>query len=365
MKRDDYQDGLRGIFLAIMAIDHLPIIFPKATHFVLDGLYEVLGYVSAAEGFVFLSGLVAGKVYTTALLQEGSGELARRALKRALSIYVHYCIFVILLVTLIKALGQEGLPWGSWAFLSKQPFDSVLWKVPLLAYQPNFMEILPMYSLLLLFTPWLITLIARRNRYATVIVGSTLLWLSAQFGLRDGLCNLLSRVLSTDLEPGFFNFFGWQILYVIGLCLGSRGAVRNEEPSAINQNFFLAGSLACVLLAFHRHHNASYSDPAWLYEKSQLGLLRIVNVLLLAYLLSALRIHLLSLVRRKWFVLLGRYSLQVFSIHLIPLFFLYIFWKHGFAGNGIWGQVITIGIYLWILVQTAFIAKEVREIRAH
>src|SRR5437899_3266510 len=63
LRRDSYLDNLRGGFHIVMLVDHLPIILP-GMFTLIAGLYEALGYVSAAEGFVFLSGYVTGLVYT-------------------------------------------------------------------------------------------------------------------------------------------------------------------------------------------------------------------------------------------------------------------------------------------------------------
>jgi len=50
-------DFLRGLCLIVMTVDHLPETIIKK--FTLQGF----GFFSAAECFVFLSGLVAGRVY--------------------------------------------------------------------------------------------------------------------------------------------------------------------------------------------------------------------------------------------------------------------------------------------------------------
>ena len=57
MNRDLSLDVLRGIMLIIMAADHFGE--PLFQH-----LYEFAGYVSAAEGFVFLSGMLVALVYS-------------------------------------------------------------------------------------------------------------------------------------------------------------------------------------------------------------------------------------------------------------------------------------------------------------
>ena len=50
-------DALRGLMLVLMTLTHLPTR-------VADPLGQPLGHVSAAEGFVMLSGYMAGMVYT-------------------------------------------------------------------------------------------------------------------------------------------------------------------------------------------------------------------------------------------------------------------------------------------------------------
>ena len=50
-RRDTLFDSLRGLLLVTMAINHIP----SDLHPLTDG---ALGFVSSAEGFVFLSGLV-------------------------------------------------------------------------------------------------------------------------------------------------------------------------------------------------------------------------------------------------------------------------------------------------------------------
>ncbi len=56
MERDIRLDALRGLVLAWMTINHLS--GPLHAY-----SFETLGFVSSAEGFVFISGIVAGMVY--------------------------------------------------------------------------------------------------------------------------------------------------------------------------------------------------------------------------------------------------------------------------------------------------------------
>jgi OpgC protein len=72
--RDTRIDTLRGLFLVLMTFDHLPY------HPLLRLTMQSLGFVSAAEGFVFVSGLVSAGVYGRILAKQGEANLWARTL---------------------------------------------------------------------------------------------------------------------------------------------------------------------------------------------------------------------------------------------------------------------------------------------
>jgi hypothetical protein len=57
LERRPELDALRGLFLVWMTLTHLP--------YALQRLYtnQPIGFVSAAEGFVFISALLVGRIY--------------------------------------------------------------------------------------------------------------------------------------------------------------------------------------------------------------------------------------------------------------------------------------------------------------
>ena len=73
-------DALRGLMLVLMAATHLPTRFASP-------LGQPFGYVSAAEGFVLVSGFLAGRVYMARQQKRGEEEMRWAFLKRALKIY--------------------------------------------------------------------------------------------------------------------------------------------------------------------------------------------------------------------------------------------------------------------------------------
>ena len=80
--RDQRIDLLRGFAVFAMVVDH--IAGPSV-------LYGLTGgnrfYTSAAEGFIFISGLVMGLVYQRLVERDGLGPSLRRAIERAPRVY--------------------------------------------------------------------------------------------------------------------------------------------------------------------------------------------------------------------------------------------------------------------------------------
>ena len=69
-QRDRGLDSLRGLMLLGMAVNHIASRLQILTD-------HPFGYTSTAEGFVFLSGLVAGLVYTRRRQRNGPAAAAR------------------------------------------------------------------------------------------------------------------------------------------------------------------------------------------------------------------------------------------------------------------------------------------------
>ena len=73
-----------------MTVDHSRWPFKNIT-------YQAFGFMTAAEGFVFLSGLVAGFVYAKHVIRDRN-QLAKRALKRAWVIYAHHVALLVVCI---------------------------------------------------------------------------------------------------------------------------------------------------------------------------------------------------------------------------------------------------------------------------
>src|SRR5215831_9775635 len=93
--RDHLLDALRGLCLVIMTIDHL------SQHSLRRFTYESFGFVNAAVGFIFLSGLVAGKVFGSVQITQGSCAVRKRAWHRARAIYFAEVFLLTILVIVV------------------------------------------------------------------------------------------------------------------------------------------------------------------------------------------------------------------------------------------------------------------------
>src|SRR5512135_878177 len=94
-RRDERLDTFRGYMLVAITLNHLDTELRVFSDY-------VFGFVSTAEGFVFLSGLVAGLVYTRRAERCTAEELQRHARRRAGQIYgAHAASYLIAFVGLL------------------------------------------------------------------------------------------------------------------------------------------------------------------------------------------------------------------------------------------------------------------------
>jgi hypothetical protein len=294
-ERDPLIDLLRGFCLSIMTIDHLP-------HTVVEKLtWQTFGFVSAAEGFVFLSGLVTGMVYGRAAESVSFSAVLRKAYRRVRTIYLSNALYVtcIILAALagFNALGTGYVAgWQLWL------------KAMLFMATPAESGILRLYFLLFLAIPAII-LALNRNRFFYVVIISTLLWALAAFGLG----------MSAIRQTHGFDVVSWQVLFVAGLAFGlPRSYIRMRLPSS-NSWMVTASVLVCGFFAVR--HLPTLIAPLssyfqWLSDwRRTLAVGRLVNFAALAYVVFRMRRHISKLSGTfigHFLVFLGRHSLPVF-----------------------------------------------------
>jgi len=165
-KRDYRLDFFRGGALFFIFIDHVP------GNFLSNFTLQAYSLCDAAEVFIFISGYTAALVYSRASEREGTLMASARIWRRVWQLYLaHLCLFMIynaeVSYTVLRfnnPLFIDELQVG--AFLD-EPAQAVM-RVLLLQFQPTFLDILPLYIMLLLVFP-LVLLLMRRNVLAALI----------------------------------------------------------------------------------------------------------------------------------------------------------------------------------------------------
>ena len=94
MNRINALDGIRGILLVVMTINHLIWVSGGQTMLQLFTL-EPFGQFGAAEGFILISGLLAGLVYSQP--KYSYKQLKEKAFLRAFEIYKYHIVSLVAL----------------------------------------------------------------------------------------------------------------------------------------------------------------------------------------------------------------------------------------------------------------------------
>jgi len=299
--------------LVVMTIDHFggPIA---------DVTRQTIGFVSGAEGFVFLSGFVSGIVYGQYARRDPQ-LMVRNVRKRASIIYlVHIAILSFVgLVFLANSIYAEY--WVKVAPLFRgHPIQAMLLGAALL-YQPRYLDILPMYVVFLLLIPFVIRQF-EKGRAPIILSSSALLWLSVQFRLPTyALHGLIS---GTDINLGYFDIFAWQVLFVFGSWFGYRRAVNPASSAAADVTIIWLSLIATVLFFLARHEFVVIPDVniAMATDRATLAGVRLLNFIVIAVLVGSLTKRYSRFFNVKWLAFLGQHSLQVFSYHVVVLYLL-------------------------------------------
>ncbi|MGH8516784.1 MAG: OpgC domain-containing protein, partial [Panacagrimonas sp.] len=214
--RNDGLDALRGLLLVLMTLTHMPTTLQVA-------LGQPLGHVSAAEGFVLLSAFLAGQVYLRRGIRQGFEGMRKALWARASTVYRHHLglfAFGISMVLVLGMVNGRDAVTNLFTQYLAHPVASASAAL-LFAYQPPLLDILPMYVLFLLLTPWVLEG-ARRHGWTIPLAVSVAIWIAGLLGLRSGFYDLALAWTGIPMAAtGSFNVFAWQFMWVVGLWLGT------------------------------------------------------------------------------------------------------------------------------------------------
>jgi len=303
-----YLDALRGLMLVIMTFDHIGGPIKNIT-------FQPVGFVSAAAGFIYLSGFVYGIVYTRKLLESDYNTVRSKSQRRAAVIYLYHILMMIIVVVpyLIGLYEAEEL-----ALFRERPVRSFL-LYAIFLYQPHNMDILPMYVIFILFGPYIIKAFDS-GKWKFILTISLLLWFVnqvpvLQYTRYDGGEGMI--------DLGYFNIFCWQLLFFAGIFFGYAKVTGKFRLPV--QAWITVTVILCAVLFLVIRHSSVESKLHILFsifsDRSSIGLVRLVNFLLLAYIIYVITNSRTEFLRSCWLSLLGQHSLQVFVYSICLVYF--------------------------------------------
>lgn len=351
-KRDLRLDLLRGFFLFCMLVYHYH------ESWMVRVTYESFGLVSAAEGFVFLSGMVVGLVYLPILQKQGIGAALRKAWRRALHLYLADVISLAAIVL----LGIYVLPLKAVTrIVDETTMPELVRDIFTLRLAPLGYDILLLYIILLLFTPLALWLI-HTGRTRWLIAASIAIYLLYRFSPETFMWQFSNK------DTWRFPVMVWQILFVAGLVTATHRAqlwqvwhrLAPLRPAIWVTVFFV---LFFVMRHWPAFRIAVLSDQAYdlWFDKTMLGVGRLFNALVIAIALTwAVTRFWQPLARGPGNILipLGQASLYVFLVHLV-MSYVYRTYSSAlpFESSGIY-ELLSI-FFIWFLVRRKFLFRYV------
>jgi len=304
VSRDLRIDFLRGLVLLLIVADH--VFFNETRWFALSEWV----YWDGAAGFVFMSGLVCGMVYSRVLARDGLGAAQKKAIGRSVQLYAAQIAMLAAVCGLLALAGR-------WIAVNPRPLglkpmvDSPGKALPLalgMAYQPWLMDILRLYMMFLLVLPGALWLY-RRNRLLAIALSATLYGFAQKYPdwtLRDVF----------DRTAWFWNPLAWQALFFGAAALGAE--IRCGRLRLPRNRFWPVAALLVLIASVILCRN--HVLPWMWTDREKLAPAHIVGFAAFAFLLA-------SLLQRDWpfwstplaqaVIRCGRNSLPVFCVGVV------------------------------------------------
>jgi hypothetical protein len=345
-------DFWRGLALLTIFVNHVPgNMFERFTH-------RNFGFSDATEVFVMLAGVAAALAYLPRFRRGQAATTSFRILQRAFQLYMTHIVLIIVCGAIIA---HSVATTGDMRFFEALHFDILvndtlpgLVGLAALGMQPAYLNILPLYIVLLTLAPVLLflgsrSLVAMLAASATLYLCSQLLWLNFPTYPSEGFW--------------FLNPLCWQLLFAIGVALGAK-IIDGGWPVLPRWVLWLASAylaVACVWIVsgFYPGWNPQWLPRfIWDFDKTNLFLPRLLHVLALTYVASHLPVErwLRGSELCKPFAILGRHSLAVFSLGTVFAITAQMIRAHVggspsldtiLIGSGILSQLILAGVLEW------------------
>ena len=315
--RDLRIDFFRGLALLFIFVDHVPgSWFGHVT-------LRNFGFADAAELFVLLAGVSAALAYGRAY-EGGFWAGTRKVLARVRTLYIWHVVLVLISAALfIDAVWRFGNPLF-FEHSNFMPFVNNEWQalaqVLLLTYQPGYINILPLYIVLLAMFPALFLLI-RWNRWAGLAI-SVAIWAAANHW----------RINLPQFPGGgwFLNPFAWQLLFAAGVAIGL--GMSEKRPLVPARRWLTVAAATYLLLSLAQvapwerlgiEWRLLAPDALGLVNKSYMSPFRLLHILALAYATAVLVPPGAAWLRQGWARAISRAgakSLDIFCLGTILSF---------------------------------------------
>lgn len=305
-------DFFRGLALVIIFINHMPgnpwVAYTPSQ----------LGPSDSAETFVFLSGFAAAIAFGRSFSQAGLGLGSLRVLFRCGQIYLAHIVLFLAMAAVLLLMNNLSFMQVHWQLDNLQYFfEHTEQAIPALIglkYVPNFIDILPMYFVILLWLP-LVWALSRPHPSLALAFSLTLYTAASVYGWELPADPLSDRHWD-------FNPFCWQLVFFTGFAF-SRGWLTIPRP----QRSLILLCLAFALFCYPLENRFGYEHLPWfaglredwkpLLSKGHLGFLRYLHFLAMAYLAYCFmhkRQHWLQSKAARSIVALGQQSLPIFML---------------------------------------------------
>jgi hypothetical protein len=283
--REHRVDFLRGVALVIIFINHIP--GNVLSHFTPVNF----GFSDAAEVFVALAGFAAAQAYFPAFAK---GERMAATLKSWRRAWLLYLCHIATTIACIAILAAGAIMFAKPGYLADTVEPLYVNVAPLftepargyiglatLGHQLGYFNILPMYMVLLLALPAIMTL--ARHGIVPLLTASVALWIAAGTFAID--------FPNYPTHGGwYFNPFAWQILLVGGFALGL--AWRQQLSLKLPVWLVVVAMCYVILAAIVRMQELWDYFPAlplppliWGFEKGYVALPRLLHCLALLIIL--------------------------------------------------------------------------------
>lgn len=370
-KRDLRVDFIRGFVMLILIVVHIDIF--SYYNFI---AWERIGAVTGAEGFVMLSGAILGLLSRTKMHEEdGLGYTVSKQFGRAFLLYRTSLVVIISIallnifidasaaMTFTTYTGKVYNLYPDFALFSQYQ-DRIIAKFVMLRYGPHQMQILGLYVVLLIFSPFILWSLTK-NQVLTVLTISWIIYLS----------NSGYHVRPTGAQFEYaFPVLSWQILFVHGLVIGYyRNEIWNFFHSKKGAIAFAGVLLIYLGLLFFTYNNPMSGkipdfmrlhviDPETFksiyhqyFRKNTLGLGRLINdfaVLFVSYAMLSYFWKPLNRAFGWFFIPIGQASLYVFILHVYACIAIAnVAW---FQNEDIWVNTLAhslVFFFMWLMVK--------------